>query len=44
MLQYLTPDVTMALLKVQQGTEVHIAGEYLMESMGVPNRGLTKRN
>ncbi|KAI0007584.1 hypothetical protein F4779DRAFT_591384 [Xylariaceae sp. FL0662B] len=25
MLQYLTPDVTMALLKVQQGTEVHIA-------------------
>ena len=27
MLQYLTPDVTLALLKVQQGTEVHIAGE-----------------
>ncbi|KAI1077924.1 FAD/NAD-P-binding domain-containing protein [Whalleya microplaca] len=25
MLQYLTPDVTMALLKVQQGAEVHIA-------------------
>lgn len=27
MLQYLTPDVTMALLKVQQGAEVHIVGE-----------------
>jgi hypothetical protein len=30
----------MALLKVQQGTEVHIAGECLMESIRVPNRDL----
>lgn len=27
MLQYLTPDVMMALLKVQQGVEVNIAGK-----------------
>jgi hypothetical protein len=28
MLQYLTPDVTLTLLKVQQGSMVHIVGEF----------------
>jgi hypothetical protein len=27
MLQYLTPDIMMALLKVSQGLEVHIVGK-----------------
>lgn len=32
MLQYLTPDVLMALLKVQQGVMIDIAGKTLIDT------------